>query len=791
MRENTLAFHAWITIALILFTVPALPVVPSASAVELPSHTLWRPYGPYVKQVLITVFTNEISELAAFQSGQLDWYDWVIPRAQIPGLIANPDALVSPPARGVGRFQIDINHHFPMLGIAQQQPRVDFTTIQDGRFFEHQSTMEPTPAGIHVRQAIAHLIDKASFVRDASPCAGGFCEATDDPMAPLGCLEDLPPCSTLSQRAAWDTLHPTCAAVGATTPCAYHLAPGPGQGRPSTEDLQAAREHFLAAGLRDDDRNGLIDFPASGQIVFAIRADDPRRNLLGTVMADALDSLFDRGPRDEPIVRRVIGSIQIGLTIFLSEPADDWHLYTGGWSSGFDASHLFVLHDSYFASNFCGGPQSLFNLNYGFYCNPAFDEAVERGTFDAKTVDGFNLHHQKAVDIAGKTIMTIPVYSRSGVRTLAHNGWDGVVDTWGNSIADTFNWFNMRQKPGYVSTGGLGLPGGGNPDLLRAGFRQGTSRLNIFHAGSVWEAYIIFNILDSPGGFNPVTNPFLGQPYETSVISVKEAFNDNGADQRPGTPDDEPVTVIEMIFRNDLQFHDGVQVTAVDFLKSGLAFRDVPMGGFGFASTWAPLLSSFVPIPDSNCGNLCVQLVLKGQSFLHRPNIFESPILPLHLWDTNGDGFVCSALGIGSCQGRAADPTTDVNFDPMAARIMVGHGPWMCLSPSGVPGGSCSRTAAGNPGGQSIGPGGSFLLTRFDGYVFCCPTKTGTPLHRFSLADVNKDWKIDLTDFVLAAGDQALQALIIASLDQKLGGAQGKVLTGVDLTNTGNLYPVA
>lgn len=819
IKPSLVSVRTWLVIGLIIITVPSLPIsLPSTLALELPSGpTPWRPYGPYVREVQVSVFLNEALELDAFEQGQLDWFDWIISPGEVQPLVINPDALVSPPVPESSLFWLAINHHASIFGIAQQRPRTDFATIDDDRFDGLQSLMEPTEAGIHVRQAITHVIDRASFARDAPGCTGGSCVALDDPISALVCLQgtrpttdpQVEPCTTLAQRQVWDTLHITCPA-GSTTPCAYKVATGPGGGVPSEADLQAAREHLSAAGLADTDGDGRFDWPGS-QIIFAIRNDDSRRLHLGTVMADALDSIFETGPNGEPVVNRIFGGIvALGQRVLLTEPADDWHLYTNAGSGGLLADDLYVRYDSAFASDVCGGDRVLLTLNHGFYCNPAFDEPAERGFFRALTVLDVVAANREAADIAGKTVLNIPAYTRAH-RTIVHNGWDGVVNVKGDGFLSSFNWLNMRQKPSYCSTPPncdfLGPPGGGNLELLRAGFRQGTSTLNIFHAGTFWESHILFNILDSPGGFNPRgTRPFVDQ-YEKSTTQIREEFNDFGADQVPGNTDDDPVTVLELVFRNDLLFHDGLQLTARDLLASGLAYRDVPAQGFGLGHAWSSLLDAQVPIPGSNCGNLCIRLVFRDHAFQHKQNVLLTPILPLHLWDAGadgvpntsdageGDGFICSGLRLGSCIGRATDRTTDINFDPMVAGIMVGHGPFMCLNlATGRPGGSCSRTALGIIGGQRIGSGGGFTLTPFDEYVYGSPTVLpveSTPLGRFTLADVNKDWKIDVVDFALASGNLALQALIHVQLDFKLGGPSGKNLNEVDTTNEGNAYPVA
>jgi hypothetical protein len=297
---------------------------------------------------------------------------------------------------------------------------------------------------------------------------------------------------------------------------------------------------------------------------------------------------------------------------------------------------------------------------------------------------------------------------------------------------------------------------------------------------------VIFNILDGLMSANPRSTiaPYYDQ-YETGAKSATQTFNTFGADQMPGNADDVPVTVIDIVMRNDLFFHDGVNLTFDDFIKTGLALRDVPQGGFGGYYSWYPLLAYYDPIPGSNCAPYCGRIVMDGQTFLHKLNVVGSAILPIHLWDTNRDGFICSELGIGSCAGRSPDPTTDINFDPMAAGIMVGHGPFMCLGPGrdgtrgtldDTVGGTCSESAPGVLGGQSIGPGGRFILTRYEGYAFCCPTEPATPLHRFAQADLDKDWKITAVDLALAGGNSTLQELIAAQMDYTLGGSQAKKL---------------
>ncbi len=900
MRANTATIFGWLIIALMLFAGPELSViVPPARAVLLSGDTPLRPYGPYAQQVKVSVYTNDASELTDFRGGKLDYFDWTLKHADFNALQSNGDAFIAASA-DAGMFQTDINHHAGIFGIATQQARTDFTTFPDGGIGGlPASTKEPTANGILAIKAIEHLIDKSSFI-NAGDCASGFCSAVDDPIPYAVCgypagaggpgsapfTGPLAPCTTYAQRAAWDNLFSTTTlcATGTLDPCAFRLAPG-ANGNPSVADLAAAKTYLQAAGLILDTGTGKLCFPASGQtgncsaasgsgqIIYAIRSDDPKRRLMGTIIANAIDSIFDAGPGGIPVTHRILGNIsQLGKRVFLSVPADDWNLYTGGWGLALDATHFNGLYDADFASNFCGGDPSLFNLNYGFYCNPQFNFLQRKATFTDIGLVAFNADMQAAANAAGNTGMILTIYSRNS-QTLAHNGWAGLVNVNGAGFESDFNWSNAYQKAGYVSTGGLGLPGGGNPNLLRAGFRQGTDSLNEFQAGTVWEAHILGQIYDSPGHFNPrgstATPDPAFSPYEAllpviGTPGVTETFCHAGADcvtalnqvgfHVPGVPDTEPVTVVQLIFRNDILFHDGVQLTANDYVKSILAYRDVPQGGFGQAAAFANLLDVKVPIPLSSFGSFSVQLTFDGQSFLNKLNALGAPILPLHVWDTNGDGFICSDLGLGSCAGRAADfstaacntlaqsmpqpagnnaalaagciEVTGTDFDPMASGFLIGSGPFQCLDlDTGKPGGSCSQTAAGAKTGQAVGPNGRFLLTRNDKNAYCCPTdpngatliadassgaltnaeiNAATPLARFAMTDQSHfidashfGWIIDVLDLSIGSsnfgstGNSRLALAIATSADNNIGGTFGaSTLFDSDRTNVGNTYTI-
>ena len=828
---------------LTLLAIPAFPgVVPRANAVQLaPGQvTSWRPYGPYVSQVQVSVFTDEVTELAAFKAGSLDWYDWILPTSETNCAVNslclqnNPDALVTQPVGDAGATQFDFNHHMPWFGIPGEVPA---TFPAPGGVPANEATCGTTGVDVYglacstkalnptttlILKAVAHLFDKASWIA-GGPCQGPNCVPLDDQIPNPVCTENVAPCSTTAQRVAWETPSVlgsrTTSCSVAITPCAYHLANGPANqpGVPSAADIQIAKDYLVAAGLTIN-ANGRVNWSGNSadQIIFLIRTDDNKRLSMGTILANTLDSLFTNNGL--PVVHRILGDIRVLGRFRQTVPLDDWNIYTGKWGLSLDATHLEPLYDSLGASNVCGGNQALSVLNYGIYCNQAFNDHVRNAALKSLSVSAFNGESAFASNIAGNDVLTIPIFTDSAL-TVGHNGWNGIVDVKGSGIPNSnvgiFNWFSMYQKSGYAGTT-LGPPGGGNPNLLRAGFRQGTDKLNMFQAGTQWEAYVILAIFDSLGGGNPrsLTNPFF-DPYLTGVTRVDQqfcaSFSSCGLTPPAGTADATPITVLDFYLRNDMVFHDGVQVTANDFVKSCLAYRDVPAGGFGFASSCTPLLDSKVPVPGTTGASNSARMIMNGQSFLHKLNLLGIPILPLHVFDTNGDGFICGTVNIGSCAGRAADATTDPNYDPMAAGTMIGHGPFVCVNlndPTKV-GGPCSQTAAGATGGQSIGPGGRFLLTRNDNYYLGAPNVAGSALDKFHQADSvcattqagYRDWRISAADLSCAATpghSSALQLLVISSLDLNLGaptfGASAKVdalgnpalSNNVDTTDIGN-----
>ena len=584
-----------------------------------------------------------------------------------------------------------------------------------------------------------------------------------------------------------------------------------GQGYSGHDDLQAACDDFVSMGLTlspstatcNDVANaatGTIDPGAyphivpNGQIKTYIRVNFGRQQS-GQVIADTLNFLFGT-PQNRASQTGFVGTVcydarttpctqftpkyytfsQVTPIVFEDTVAsggspDAWQLYTGSHSVGFfPAEQYFVNHNSIGTGGICAGQSVIHPENPEFWCDPETDTFGSAGEF-APTLNLSEQFFQTELVYELNRAVDVPAFTFVNA-FVENNGWNFQQCTsqcanTQSSIVNTemqgtiaggayFTLLNARQVPGYDPCALPGAPvncssykpGGGNPNLIRRGFSQDTSNLSPFTFNSPWEGEIVSSIFDTMLQPNPNVSGS-SQLFDWGTISHSSSFNPNevGCNSINGCVTG--VTTQIWRLRNDWKFSDGNDVKATDVAYSIIANRDVP------SSLLQVYVINVVSAVGLDCapGQPCktLQVKIQGQSALNDFSIGATQlVIEKSLWAPScGDPPVAG--------GVCASPT----FDPMypsgnAPGIMVGPGPWACISPiagTGVPaghiGGPCSRDASGKLVGSAITLDGTVLLSENTNFVRCCPngpSATSSSLYKVSYADHNNDGVVNILD---------------------------------------------
>ncbi len=659
------------------------------------------------------------------------------------------------------------------------------------------SNVNPTQAGTEIGRALAHLLDKPSFV--GSSILGSSAQYDDIQAPPAqglsvqGAPASLLPQSVLNQDCLEHTWLSPCQPVSAYNFVADNIAGGAEwwttsgaaagvtSGYSGVTDLRAACDDFVTAGFAitpsgstcADVANAstgtvtLSSYPhlvPTGTITMYIRTNAPRK-AFGQIIADSINFLFGTpnnggtvlyGTNTSPTYFSIS---QIANIIFGDGSAPNgWNIYTGGFVLSPTPDHLYSLYDSSFSGGICGGPVEQFPNDYVFYCNPQYDTEVAAGEF-ATSLANADAFFSNAALIAHQTVMTIPVYSLLD-QFVALNGWNyqqctgtpcantgaSLVNVLGHGLQIGFQTLlNMRTVPGYVPSNPIYTPGGGTPGLIRRGFSQSTDNLSPFQATTLWDFEVISQVYDTMLNLNPLTGGANGQLVDWMTTTHTTSFNPNevsciGSSCVTGT------TTQIWHLRNDLYFQDGTPVTANDVAYTIIAYRDIPSANFG------PSVASVATATGLDCGpgQACktVQVKLQNQSPFYELNIGSLPIIPQHIWAP-----IC---------GNPPNPASQCGnpgFDPMAAGIFIGSGPWVCKNlNTGAIGGSCTQTANGNIGGQAVDVNGRILLTANPNYMRGPTNLQGSSLQKLSWADKNDDGIVNIQDLAAAAACYGLGA---------------------------------
>jgi hypothetical protein len=721
----------------------------------------------------ITVYTDETAEFNGLQAtpSQLDLTDWPLSKSFITPLTNDARFYVTAPSPEFGMFDIDFNHANTFFGILP----------------DNHGT---SPAGQEFRAAVAHLIDKPTFISNIVGLAG----ALDNPAPPgQGIIHSGLPFNPQNPSGAACTVSTTTACASGTATggytisyqlaslatgsyslggvCAWEkitvpscssayrdaagasdsngMALGPAEGGPSA-DFCTAADYLVASGLANG-KTGTCTITSAhwlgtASINFQTRSDNAPRLALGDAIVGRLCELIALATC--PVVNNHITIGQAVPTIFSTGSTSlSWHVYTAGWGLTPQFDQSFALYNSRFASTECGGKRASFGQDYIYYCNASFDHFTNMLEFN-DTLSGAIASVNVANDIFGKAVATIPIWSAN--HQFAYNkGWTGINDAVGLGIPYGYSTLN-----GWSTS--PTLDNNGN-SVLRWGFKQGTSSLNPWLITTVWEQFVDLSIYDSLIGsnsYNPTTDlyGYIANQYQILAPQPGDPV---------GTKQD-----IQFALRPDVFFHDGQRLTAQDVKFSILGAQQV---GGGSSALVAGVLD--VTILGSNL----FRVNLGSLSPFALVNTGGVTIIPQHLWasDTTAP---CATKGSTQC---TVNPTllSGAPSDPITNNREIGSGAWKCISLlDGTVGGHCTTPSGGTPGSgnQATGPGDTILLQRNAASAFvgspATPTPTGGGLDsdayfrtsakylQWQWADIFGRGTVDLVDFASAKGCTNLAA---------------------------------
>jgi len=664
---------------------------------------------------LVTViFADQASEFNNIQAKTIDLTDWPLPPTLTASLSGNPGFFVTSP----------ISSH-------------DFDEIEfhnGNNFWGCDFSFTNSACGIDVRQGIAHLIDKNTFVTTQADIAG-VSIPLDVGIPPSDGLVSPNPC-------AWDALFPQsgpACVVGAAGGLAYHLAAataGVGPSHPTfawtpglgTPDFCAAADHFIHANLATGKNpttcilTGINAAVSAHTVNMYDRIDDPPRYQAGQSIVEALCALFTGAFTGgcAPYVTETSGPITgfTGFTTSTTGVNQNWNMYTAGFQGAYPFDFVYFQDQSRFVSGIPSiqppsGPCSNLAVpsfgagNYQYICDTTFDSLATQMEFAScvsapgdptpgqvtptfancpgTTTPSSTSAGYRAEDRAGSKALSVPLFTPKSQFGYLSN-WQRVVNHQGNGIANFNTWLSAYSAtPAQSGT-------------ILQGFKQSTQSLNPYRANTVWDFYIIANIYDSINIANPSSN---GQLIEWMTVNSLQLSNSELTYQPPpGT-----VSTFRFSLRNDLFWHDGTKVTSWDVKFS---FRTLKDTGAFQGTVLAPMTDVTVLSPTQFDVNL------NAVGPFTRLTLTSPTIIPGRYWSascagTIWDGFVAARNVPNSC--NVADPAKiQPGYDPLLNGIVKGSGPWVCQSSTGVRGVGCDSKADGT---QNPDIGGSYTLARY------------------------------------------------------------------------------
>lgn len=548
------------------------------------------PGGPFTDVLQNKIFNDAPSEFTALLSNPplIDLATGALAASYASTFLNNPSYWAS--ALTSSRSYYEIDFHL------------------DNNFWGCNFNFGNSLCGVDIRQGIAHLVDKTSFVTNEPDILAGS-SAVDNPV-PKSNGGLLPP-----NPCAWDALKPQAGAtciVGSSGGTAFHLAAAPALGAGDLRryawqqpmgslDFCAAADHFIRTGIATGKDANCVLTGINAQMIaghepnFFIRNDDITRLGLGDSYAGSICALFTGSfvfPCDPYLsVTHGPASAFNGFTTSNNNVNQSWWMYTALWTHVFPFdSSLYQIYNSRFVSGIASiklptpgatcdskATPTFSAHNYLYVCNigydslstqmefsPCFNAPGDPGQGATANAPGANCPGTaklsaisagiQAEDAFGQGEYAIPVWSRMDQFAFV-NGLNTVVDLLKGTLGWTLN--TIKQIPG------LSLIFGSEQTVTLSPFLMSSYAI----PGSIDSDYdILHGIYDSLMITNPADD---SQLIDWMAVSSSTTPLPNSS--LTYTPPTGTVSTYRFVLRSDLFSQDGRKVTAFDVAFSYLA----------------------------------------------------------------------------------------------------------------------------------------------------------------------------------------------------------------------------
>ena len=429
-------------------------------------------------------------------------------------------------------------------------------------------------------------------------------------------------------------------------------------------NLTEAANILNAAGIVDTDSDGFRDWPGTSQHVdidFVVRDDNsPGRKEAGDRLIWELTTNLPGAKFD---VYRISAPNIFRVRTWVTG-SKRFTLYTGGWSLGRDPDYLFGMYHSNMywhpgtPPNYC----NIKDLELDGYLN-GLHYAQDFAEAKTNCWESQRVMAEKSL-ILGMYANSAPEAARvhytggtngalvspdDGENMYRGDKWIGFVNEAGSGYNSRWSFYNAHPEGHELAASPV------NPIIVRYGFSAlELFRLNPVYSEWHWDWEVMRKVYDSLFAVNPF---YLGEDLEAMACRWQILEWDNAGS---------PATELVFELRDDIYFHDGVQLTAQDIYFTFVELLQATRSrGLSPPSFYSNLLDVNQVIIDSP---LNVRVRMNSLSVFAFHWIGGNIILPRHVW---GPIMMGPDMIIGTADDNTFDPET---FSP--DKQLIGSGPF-------------------------------------------------------------------------------------------------------------------